>query len=387
MAPLSKRFSGPLTHSVTLITVALGLLPLFWPQLALSSGARAAALAAGFALMPLLSGGVHWAEGSERRWAKSAYLTVALGVSTVLLLSSKSYAWISVMPLLSHAVLLGSMFWGAGLSLIVAGVTVYPYWEEPMAMLAMRAVGVLSAMLFVLVFSELARRQVAWRTRVEELSRGLEVAHAELKERSQSIAELSERLERLRLAREMHDGLGHYLTSIVVQAEAAGAFLESDPARAQDSLRRAQELARAGLDDLRHQVLQLRSSAEADGRELPAILAELAAQAGHPEVGFQIAGTARVITPAHKHALLRAAHEGVTNALKHAAAQRIELCLSFLPDRLRLTVSDDGQGPQGGTVGYGLIGIQERIEILGGTFAFGPGAARGARLEVEIYEP
>src|SRR5690606_18104716 len=116
-----------------------------------------------------------------------------------------------------------------------------------------------AAILFVLAFSVMARRQVQWRLRAEALSALLQSANARLRDLALEAEELSAMRERNRVAREVHDGLGHYLTTIHVHLEAARALLARDLKRARQGIERAQLLARQGLQDVRESVGVLRN--------------------------------------------------------------------------------------------------------------------------------
>ena len=199
--------------------------------------------------------------------------------------------------------------------------------------------------------------------------------------------------ERQRLAREMHDVLAHSLSGLVVQLEGARLLAARDPAdpRLAVTVDRAHHLARSGLDEARWAIGMLR------GDELPGPerLAELAAaferDSGVP-CAFTVAGGQRDLDSAARLALYRVAQEALTNIRKHAHPERAEVRLSYQPDGLRLTVQDFGPGDGGAAPaagdapaadgrsrnvpppagGYGLAGMAERAELLGGTLTAGP---------------
>lgn len=200
--------------------------------------------------------------------------------------------------------------------------------------------------------------------------------------------------ERNRLAREIHDTIAQDLSGIAFQLEAAEAILgaQGGPERAQRSVSAALDLARKGLEEARRSVLDLRA-APLEGRTLPAALSALASEANTgeaPAVTFAITETSGATPPlpsAVEVGLYRIAQEALQNALRHAAAIHVNLHLESLPDRVRLTVEDDGKGfaIENATASrFGLIGMQERTRLLGGTFQIETSPGAGTRITAEV---
>jgi two-component system, NarL family, sensor kinase len=198
--------------------------------------------------------------------------------------------------------------------------------------------------------------------------------------------------ERNRLAREIHDTLAQDLSAIAFQLEAAEALLaqQAEPERVRQSVSAALDLARKGLEETRRSVLDLRA-APLEGRTLPAALAALAAEAETPIVTFEAEGadafTRTPLPPAVEVGLYRIAQEALQNALRHAAAARITLRLEASPDRVRLTLEDDGRGfamEDAAASRFGLVGMRERAHLLGGSFQVESSPGAGTRVTVEV---
>jgi two-component system NarL family sensor kinase len=199
--------------------------------------------------------------------------------------------------------------------------------------------------------------------------------------------------ERNRLAREIHDTLAQDLSAIAFQLEAAEALLaqQAEPERVRRSVSAALDLARKGLEETRRSVLDLRA-APLEGRTLPAALTALAAGAEAPAVTFEAAGadasTRTLLPPAVEVGLYRIAQEALQNALHHAAAARILIRLEASPDRVRLTIQDDGRGfaMEGAAAAsrFGLVGMRERAHLLGGSFQIESSPGAGTRITVEV---
>jgi signal transduction histidine kinase len=213
------------------------------------------------------------------------------------------------------------------------------------------------------------------------------IENARLYERSR---ELSVVEERNRVARELHDSVTQNLFGVVLAADAAATLLDRDPDAARLQLQRVQELARAGMEELRSLIFELRPAALAD-EGLAATLRKhvgvLGRVHGRP-IAFTVAGTPR-LGGANDADVMRIAQEAVNNALRHADAQRIEVGLDARDGRLVLTVEDDGIGfdpaaPALRARRLGLTSMEERARAVGGSLTIDsrPGAGTRVRLEV-----
>ncbi len=214
------------------------------------------------------------------------------------------------------------------------------------------------------------------------------IERARLFERSVQIGALE---ERNRLAREIHDTLAQGLAGISMQLETAEALLEQ-PSQAQDirrTIRQALDLTRSSLDEARRSVLDLRA-APLEGRDLATALRELVASQrikGELEVKFRVTGENHPLPASVEVGLYRIAQEALTNALQHAKARSLAIRLAATPDEVRLTVRDDGAGfdpDQLGPERYGLLGISERVKLLGGRFDLQTGRRAGTQLEIVV---
>jgi signal transduction histidine kinase len=191
--------------------------------------------------------------------------------------------------------------------------------------------------------------------------------------------------ERNRLAREIHDSLGHYLTVINVQIGAARTVMENDPARAIDALGKAQALTQEGLIDVRRSVSALRSAPESGplSKTVAGLLEEY--RAGGIAATLVVNGAPRPLAPQAELTLYRAAQEGLTNARKHARATHLQVTLDYgNADKVRLVVEDDGSGSDDIGGGYGLLGVRERAQLLGGAVSIRTMPGQGFALEVEV---
>ncbi len=187
------------------------------------------------------------------------------------------------------------------------------------------------------------------------------------------LASANRELERLRIARELHDALGHRLTALTLNLEAALRRLASEePGAAQENVETAQALARGLLADIREIV-----AANQNEGELAAGLERLIDSIPRPRIHLQIANELRVADPARRHILLRAVQEIVTNAARHADAENLWIVIEREGDVLRVRALDDGHGADGPADGFGLRAMRERVESAGGSLVVNSTPGRG----------
>ncbi|WP_114854442.1 sensor histidine kinase [Brachybacterium sp. YJGR34] len=198
-----------------------------------------------------------------------------------------------------------------------------------------------------------------------------------LQEQSRRETELRLREERERISRELHDTVGHALSVISLHAGVAADAAGHDEEAATAALEQVRGQAADSLQELRSMVRLLRTEDaddqdSEDGRhvrsllEVPDVLAP--ARAAGLEVHEHLAADPAALSPAVDTAAYRVVQEAVTNVLRHAQATRLEVTTEVREDHLHLTVADDGRGPaEISTGGLGLVGMAERVRLLGGT--------------------
>lgn len=334
-----------------------------------------------------------WPPGAP--WHNGFYFAVQLVLAGLVCYLSglgheRMLAWLVLLPPVAHSVILLRPLGIALVSLLIIGilawnVALWHGWQlVPNALLAFSF-----ALLFTLVFTQLAVGSEKARWEVQHLASELADANRKLRAYAVQAEELAATRERNQLAREIHDSLGHYLTVVNVQIEAARAVGERHPDRARDALDKAQSLTQEGLREIRNSVAALRAS-PLDGRSLVEALGQIIEEnrtAGLP-TELQILGDARALSPPAGLTLYRALQETLTNARKHSRATAVHVALDFQePAVVRLTVGDNGVGTTDAAVaknGFGLLGLRERAQLLGGAIRIQTAAGRGFSVEVEV---
>jgi signal transduction histidine kinase len=242
----------------------------------------------------------------------------------------------------------------------------------------------------VVVFAveEAVRARRAQKAMLEERAR-----HAEESREQRERQRIQERIhaERLRIARELHDAVGHHVALISVQAGAMGYLLEADPARARESLTHIQHASEAALEELRLTVGLLRQPGESEPTEPAGKLSGLDELIGSfaatgLKVTCEVTGQAQPVPEAVDLTAYRMIQESLTNTAKHAAGASASVRLAYRPGVLALTVEDDGPGQSGNDqVGHGIIGMRERAAALGGWASAGPrNGGGGFQVQAEL---
>ena len=248
-------------------------------------------------------------------------------------------------------------------------------------------------LIFVSVIAGHIDRDQRSKQQMRQLLAQLETSHRQLQAYTGRMAELAAAAERNRLARDIHDSLGHYLTAISIQLEKAQAYRERNPEEADRAIRDAKQTAREALQDVRQSVSALRDSG--DRFSLRQSLADLAGRmdGGTLDITCDIEGDETGYAAPVLAALYRAAQEGLTNVQKHAQARHVQLDVQLGESEACLRVRDDGAGFNTDTWalraasperGYGLQGLQERLELVRGEMRITSDVQSGTELTIVI---
>jgi signal transduction histidine kinase len=184
--------------------------------------------------------------------------------------------------------------------------------------------------------------------------------NAELLATQGLLAENTRVAERLKIARELHDSLGHHLAALSVNLDLAGHVVEGEGAAL---VRQAHGYTKLLLADVRGVVGSLGDEGRID---LTTALRTLVAGIPAPRISLTVADDLNIREPAQAHALFRCVQEIVTNTLRHASARHLWIELTESPEGVAVHARDDGQGTRAVHPGHGLAGMRERLEEAGG---------------------
>src|SRR5258708_17320997 len=252
----------------------------------------------------------------------------------------------------------------------------------------------LPAFAFVAVFSLAMRFQQVQGDRTERLLRQLEEsnaelerAHRQLQEDADEREELTIVRERTRAAREIHDTPGHYLSTLNIQLETISKLQERDPARAAVEIAEAGRVATQSMQEVRNAAATLRPASIAT-LSLPEAITQLANEFERSVKGIQITLDLEtqlpLLAPDVQVAFYRATQEAFTNVRKHSQASKVLARLRYEDESLELLMLDNGRGiaHTDKESGFGLVGLRERFELLGGQVVYGQAEQRGFRVSV-----
>jgi signal transduction histidine kinase len=313
--------------------------------------------------------GVGPVERRAGRWPRYAYIAALFLLGGAVFASSGA----SVGATLMLVVLVSLTTLLLPVPAVVVVVGLVPFFHAGMGLAEglREGLGLLAAAVFAAVLTKLLLREQA--------------ARAQLRAYALQAERLAAAQERNRVARDIHDGLGHALTVVQMQIKAARAVLASEPARADEVLAKAQGQAEEALREVRRSVGALRERQPA--LPLPDALKALAAEtsaAGVP-TEVDVTGPVRPLPDEAAESLFRAAQEGLTNVRRHAGAARAGVTLDYSqPAAVRLEVRDDGAGTAREGAGFGLLGVRERAAHVGGRMSLESVPGQGSTLRVEV---
>lgn len=249
------------------------------------------------------------------------------------------------------------------------------------------ALGFMQAIAYLFESNEASQEQT------RQLLAQLASSHSRLQLYAQQVGELAAAEERNRLAREIHDTLGHHLTAINIQLEKALAYQERDPSEASRAIWNAKQSAREALSDVRQSVSTLRQ--KKGSFSLSKSLGELVNNVRDIDlkINLEIAGDENGYSQPVLMVLFRVAQEGLTNIQKHARASQVDLNVHFGDRGTCLFLKDNGVGFDAGVLwtskrsdnwGFGLQGIRERLELVGGEIKINSSPGNGTELTVTV---
>jgi NarL family two-component system sensor histidine kinase YdfH len=243
--------------------------------------------------------------------------------------------------------------------------------------------------IFVLMFVWLFDRQNKAREEAQNAWRELDAAHRQLTEYAAQVEDLTLANERQRMARELHDTLAQGLAGLVLQLEAIDSHLSrGNTTKAQTITQQAMDRARSTLADARRAIDDLRSSDLVEIDLETAVRAEADRFTGASGIPCELAIALPPAVPADvSECARRVVTEALTNIARYAQARRASVALRPIDEALIIEVRDDGVGFDPAQIGaghYGLIGLRERVRLIGGTLNIESAPGQGTTLKVQL---
>lgn len=251
----------------------------------------------------------------------------------------------------------------------------------------------LNEVVFILFMIFTIQNEIDENTKIKELysrlfknAEELKVVNIQLEDYAKKSEDMAKTRERNRLAREIHDTIGHALTGIATGLEACTELIDNDVSQTKIQLKKITELARKGLIDVRRSVSELRPDSLERFSLIPAInkLAEDINACTKTKVSVFIEGEPLKMGADEEETIYRVVQESITNSVRHGNANEIKIHLKFNDFMTYLTISDDGVGSTDLHKGFGLRHIKERVELLNGEVNFESEAGKGFITNVEL---
>jgi len=244
---------------------------------------------------------------------------------------------------------------------------------------------------FVVVYVVLFTRQVKAREQAQTLLSELEAAHRQLQEYAERVEELTIIQERERMARELHDTLAQGVAGLIMQLEAADSHLENENStKAQAVVQQAMQRARTTLDEARRAIQALRPAALERGNLIDALgqAVEKFTDDTGVQTTFEVETGSLDVSPETAQDILRIVQESLSNVARHAGAQHVLIRLAENDGVLQVVVQDDGVGFDLESAGepdrFGLAGMEERAERMGGMLRVKSERGKGTQIALEI---
>ncbi len=386
---LSRR--SRVLDSLFVLSVLIGVSDAYWVATEIGSSARSLVLVA--ALVVVVAAWV-W----RRRGAQDRRPSILLLVATAAASSVGDGAML--LPLMLVAILVAvldlGVAAGAGFAastvVLLAAIMTFAY-RVPIVSVLLQSLGTALLLAFGLAYAAVVRQAEQARIEREEVLAQLDDAVARLQQANESLQrsaaaerDLMLAQERARSARELHDGLGHRLTVVTMSLDFAERMRERDPERAWSEIRAAREMSAEAIREMRMWVRAMHPADLTDLTDLGAFDAIAEAFRGTGlDVNVELTGDQRPLPQEVSLLCHRVVQEGLTNALRHAHASRVDINLDFDLDGLRIALHDNGVGFSSDrmTEGFGLRSLRERAEVLGGHASIQT-LGHGATLLVEV---
>jgi signal transduction histidine kinase len=261
-----------------------------------------------------------------------------------------------------------SLSWVGGQTLLM-GFVIRSHFSLEIALAL--SVSWLGFQVFTVLMSHAARREALARNELAKLN-------AELRATQQLLVDSSQVAERMRIARELHDLVGHHLTGLSLNLEVARHLTEGKP---QEHIHTAQSVTKLLLQDVREVVNSLRGD---DSFDLGRAIRTLTQDIPKPRIHLDVPEDLGIYDPVRAEIILRCVQEIITNAVRHSGAQNLWIESVKTPDGVEVRARDDGRGVKQLRAGNGLTGMRERVEQVGGHLEIESTPSTGFRLRARI---
>ncbi|MFD2442982.1 sensor histidine kinase [Bacillus sp. CGMCC 1.16607] len=283
--------------------------------------------------------------------------------------------------------------WSSGVAFVLWIIVMLYWWRVTGTIVVLDNLISISFVVFGAIVGDLIRKLLEARETMNEQfeqmnhsHHALSEAHGQLQKYSKQVEELTTIRERNRIAREIHDTVGHKMTALLVQLELGKALIKLDIQKAEETIVVCDTLAREALQEIRFSVRTLH---EDEGDQLTLIqsirkLLEDFYKMAQLETIFELTGDPSIIPISLQPTIIRTIQESLTNAKRHGMATSFQLEIHCTNDTITIRTKDNGKGTHSIEPGFGLINMKERIEEHGGTVLYESIVGEGFQTKVQF---
>jgi signal transduction histidine kinase len=219
----------------------------------------------------------------------------------------------------------------------------------------------------VIIILGFAKYHQEEKSKIDNIYKELLSAHYKLKDYAQKIKELTTTQERNRIARDLHDTLGHNMTGLIMQMEMTSSMMDKDMDEAKVLMEESKITARESLKKVREIVETFKDESRmyTDIGAIKELIEEFSNKTG-VNIYFEVNGEKIALSPDVYITLYRVIQESMTNAVRHGKADEMKIVIKYEKDVIRFSITDNGVGCDDVCEGYGLKGMRERVSLLGG---------------------
>jgi signal transduction histidine kinase len=231
---------------------------------------------------------------------------------------------------------------------------------------------ILMVFITVAIFFNYSRILSEEKAKLNQLNLELKKANEMLEEKNLKIKELAIFEERNRIAREIHDSVGHNLTGLIMNLDYCGKLIDVDPGKVKNQVTACRNIAKESLSEIRKSVQALKPKS-VENLTLVKSLEELIENSGQVfnlEISLKVEGTIYKTVPDFNIVIYRALQEGITNSTKHGNATRIDITITYGHNSFSMLIKDNGKGTNKFSMGNGLTGMSERVKEFKGEVSF-----------------
>lgn len=239
--------------------------------------------------------------------------------------------------------------------------------------------------IFIIVVMIFAKHHQEEKTKVDELYHKLLGAHEQLQQYADRIKSLTVVEERNRIARDLHDTLGHNLTGLIMQLEMTSTMMDEDMDVAKELMEQSKGTSRDSLKKVREIVEAFKEDSKVYTNldEMHRLVHDFASKTG-TDITLEITGEAEPLSPEVYITIYRIVQESMTNAVRHGRAEEVHVGIHQEEHMMTFHIEDNGSGCKKVIEGYGLRGMRERIELLGGSMSMSYSHKQGFSIEGSI---